>query len=91
MHGLQLFFAAASMAGPIVAYPQSNAGVPVIDNPGGGTIAYAQLPVQHSVGRDMFCRACKRYIMSLAPALCQNGPQPLRLDRCGRRKQRPWM
>ena len=49
MHGLRLFFAAALMAGPIVAYPQSNAGVTVIDNPGGGTIAYAQMPAQHTV------------------------------------------
>jgi hypothetical protein len=49
MHGLRLLFATAVMAGPIVGYPQSNAGVTVIDNPGGGTIAYAQLPAQHTV------------------------------------------
>jgi hypothetical protein len=49
MHRPRLLLAAALMAGPIVAYSQSNAGVTVIDNPGGGTIAYAQLPAQHSV------------------------------------------
>ena len=49
MHQFRLFVAAAWMAVPLVAYPQSNAGVTVIDNPGGGTIAYAQMPAQHTV------------------------------------------
>lgn len=53
MQGIRLFFAAALIASPIVAYPQSNAGVTVIENPGGGSIAYAQLPAQHTVQSAM--------------------------------------
>lgn len=36
-------------AGSQTAGAQSNAGVTVINNPGGGTIAYAQMPAQHTL------------------------------------------
>jgi hypothetical protein len=49
MRRLQLISSAVIFAWCLSAGAQSNNGVTVIDNPGGGTVAYAQLPAQHTL------------------------------------------
>jgi hypothetical protein len=49
MRRLQLISCAVISAWCLSAGAQSNNGVTVIDNPGGGTVAYAQLPAQHTL------------------------------------------
>jgi hypothetical protein len=49
MRHQHLFLIALLFAWPFTAAAQSNSGVTVIDNPGGGTIAYAQMPAQHTL------------------------------------------
>jgi hypothetical protein len=49
MRRQHLFLIALSFAWPFTAAAQSSSGVTVIDNPGGGTIAYAQMPAQHTL------------------------------------------
>src|ERR1700689_3571668 len=49
MRRLQLISSAVVFAWCLAAGAQSNNGVTVIDNPGGGTIAYAQMPAQHTL------------------------------------------
>jgi hypothetical protein len=49
MRRLQLISSAVLFAWCLGAVAQPNTGVTVIDNPGGGTIAYAQLPAQHTL------------------------------------------
>jgi hypothetical protein len=49
MRRLQLISSALLFAWCLSAGAQSNDGVTVIDNPGGGTVAYAQMPAQHSL------------------------------------------
>jgi hypothetical protein len=49
MRRLQLISSAALIAWCLSAGAQSNNGVTVIDNPGGGTVAYARMPAQHTL------------------------------------------
>jgi hypothetical protein len=49
MRRLQLISSAVLLTWCLSAAAQSNKGVTVIDNPGGGTIAYAQMPAQHTL------------------------------------------
>ncbi len=49
MRRLHLIFSALLLTLPLVAAAQSNRAVTVIDNPGGGTIAYARMPRQHTL------------------------------------------
>jgi hypothetical protein len=49
MHRQKLFLVALSFAWPFIVAAQSNGAVTEIANPGGGTIAYAQLPQQHTL------------------------------------------
>ncbi|MGB6486169.1 MAG: hypothetical protein WBE91_04740 [Steroidobacteraceae bacterium] len=49
MRRLHLILSAVLLALPLAAGAQSNRVVTVIDNPGGGTIAYAQMPHQHTL------------------------------------------
>lgn len=49
MHRLQLISSAVLLAWCLSAGAQSSNGVTVIDNPGGGTVAYAQMPAQHTL------------------------------------------
>ena len=49
MRQLQLISSAVLLAWCLSAGAQSNKGVTVIDNPGGGTVAYAQMPAQHTL------------------------------------------
>jgi hypothetical protein len=49
MRRLHLIFSAVLLALPLAAGAQSNRAVTVIDNPGGGTIAYARMPHQHTL------------------------------------------
>jgi hypothetical protein len=48
MHRVALRFVSILMAVPVLAATQSFPGVTVLDHPGGGTIAYAQMPAQHT-------------------------------------------
>jgi hypothetical protein len=45
----RLYLLALVFACPLTAFAQASGGVTVIDNPGGGTIAYAQMPLQHTL------------------------------------------
>jgi hypothetical protein len=49
MRRLQLISSAVVFAWCLSAGAQSNNGVTVIDNPGGGTVVYAQMPAQHTL------------------------------------------
>jgi hypothetical protein len=49
MHSRHLCLITLLFAYPIAAATQSNSAVTVINNPGGGTIAYAQMPQQHTL------------------------------------------
>jgi hypothetical protein len=49
MRRLHRILSAVLLALPLTAGAQSNRVVTVIDNPGGGTIAYAQMPHQHTL------------------------------------------
>jgi hypothetical protein len=49
MRRLQVISSAILFAWCLSAGAQSNSGVTVIDNPGGGTVAYAQMPAQHTL------------------------------------------
>jgi hypothetical protein len=49
MRRLHLILSAVLLALPLAAGARSNHVVTVIDNPGGGTIAYAQMPHQHTL------------------------------------------
>jgi hypothetical protein len=49
MRRLHLLLSAVLLALPLIAAAQSNRVVTVIDNPGGGTIAYATMPHQHTL------------------------------------------
>lgn len=49
MQLLRAFFVGLLMVGSGVVEAQSAPGVTVINNPGGGTIAFAQMPLQHTV------------------------------------------
>lgn len=49
MRPLQLISSVILVAWCLSAGAQSNGGVTVIDNPGGGTVAYAQMPAQHTL------------------------------------------
>jgi len=49
MRPQHLFMIALLFAWPLIGAAQSNSGVTVIDNPGGGTIVYAQMPAQHTL------------------------------------------
>ena len=49
MRRLHLILSAVLLALPLAAGAQSNRAVTVLDNPGGGTIAYAQMPRQHTL------------------------------------------
>src|SRR5580658_9477966 len=49
MHPLRIVLGTILLSAPVVACAQSNPAVSVIDNPGGGTIATAQMPAQHTV------------------------------------------
>jgi hypothetical protein len=49
MRRLQLISSAVLLAWCLSAGAQSNNGVTVIDNPGGGTVANAQMPAQHTL------------------------------------------
>jgi hypothetical protein len=48
MHRVSLRIVPLLMAAPLLAATQSFPGVTVLDHPGGGTIAYAQMPAQHT-------------------------------------------
>jgi hypothetical protein len=48
MHRISLWIISILMAAPLLAATQSFPGVTVLDHPGGGTIAYAQMPAQHT-------------------------------------------
>src|SRR5271170_1549617 len=45
----RVILSALFFVGPLIGVAQSNGPVTTIDNPGGGSIAYAQLPLQHTV------------------------------------------
>jgi hypothetical protein len=49
MHPLRIVLGTILLSAPVLACAQSNPAVSVIDNPGGGTIATAQMPAQHTV------------------------------------------
>ncbi len=49
MHRIALRIVPILLALPLLAAVQSFPGVTVLDHPGGGTIAYAQMPMQHTV------------------------------------------
>ena len=49
MRRLQIISSAILLAWCLSAGAQPNNGVTVIDNPGGGTVAYAQMPAQHTL------------------------------------------
>ena len=49
MRLLPLILMAGFVAWSQTAAAQSNNGITVINNPGGGTIAYAQMPAQHTL------------------------------------------
>jgi hypothetical protein len=49
MHRQHLTLIVLLFAWPYAATAQSNGGVTLIDNPGGGTIAYAIMPAQHTL------------------------------------------
>jgi hypothetical protein len=49
MRRLHLILSAVLLVLPLAAAAQSNRAVTVIDNPGGGTIAYARMPRQHTL------------------------------------------
>jgi len=49
MRRVQQISSAVLLAWCLSAGAQSNRGVTVIDNPGGGTVAYAQMPAQHTL------------------------------------------
>jgi hypothetical protein len=49
MHRVPLRIISLLMAVPLLAATQSFPGVTVLNHPGGGTIAYAQMPAQHTV------------------------------------------
>jgi hypothetical protein len=49
MRRRELISSAVLLAWCLSAAAQSNSGVTVIDNPGGGTVAYAQMPAQHTL------------------------------------------
>jgi hypothetical protein len=48
MHRVPLLIVSILIAAPLLAATQSFPGVTVLDHPGGGTIAYAQMPAQHT-------------------------------------------
>ena len=48
MHRIRLLIVSILMAAPLLAATQTFPGVTVLNHPGGGTIAYAQLPAQHT-------------------------------------------
>jgi hypothetical protein len=49
MHPLRIVLGAVVLSAPMLGFAQTNPAVSVIDNPGGGTIATAQMPAQHTV------------------------------------------
>jgi hypothetical protein len=49
MHLLRSVLSAVLLSAPVLALAQVRPSVSVIDNPGGGTIATAQMPAQHTV------------------------------------------
>jgi hypothetical protein len=49
MQRASLWMVSLFMAVPVLAATQSFPGVTVLDHPGGGTIAYAEMPAQHTV------------------------------------------
>jgi hypothetical protein len=49
MHPLRTVLGAVLVSVPLLAFAQAHPAVSVIDNPGGGTIATAQMPAQHTV------------------------------------------
>jgi hypothetical protein len=57
MHRVPLLIVSTLIAAPLLAATQSFPGVTLLDHPGGGTIAYAQMPAQHTtqgaIGRVM--------------------------------------
>jgi hypothetical protein len=49
MHRVPLLLVSILLAAPLLAAARSFPGVTVLDHPGGGTIAYSQMPAQHTV------------------------------------------